>query len=94
MTPQALRNALDCLVNGVAPNLPSKPGRNAITTLLRAFIASRPAASPAASITTARRLLSGLDDIGLTLDCADAIRDFERAHRARQPWIFAGPGAA
>lgn len=58
MTPQALRNALDCLVNGVAPNLPSKPGRNAITSLLRAFIASRPAASPAASITTARRLLA------------------------------------
>ncbi len=40
---------------------------------------------------TRRRLLRGLDDIGLTLDCADAIRDFERAHRGRQPWTFGRP---
>ena len=38
---------------------------------------------------TQRRLLRGLDDIGLTLDCAEAIRDFEGRHRARQPWVFA-----
>ena len=42
---------------------------------------------------TRRRLLRGLDDIGLTLDCTEEIRDFERRHRARQPWVFAnGPG--
>ena len=35
-----------------------------------------------------RRLLRGLDDIGLTLDHADAIREFERRHRKRQPWVF------
>ena len=35
-----------------------------------------------------QRLLSGLDDIGLTLECAAAIRDFEQRHRERVPWVF------
>jgi 3-isopropylmalate/(R)-2-methylmalate dehydratase small subunit len=34
-------------------------------------------------------LLNGLDDIGLTLEDADAIRRFEAAHRASNPWYFA-----
>jgi len=34
-------------------------------------------------------LLGGLDDIGLTLQDADAIRAFETRHRAAQPWLFA-----
>ncbi|AXI83272.1 3-isopropylmalate dehydratase small subunit [Xylella taiwanensis] len=34
-------------------------------------------------------LLNGLDDIGLTLQDAEAIRAFEGAHRMRQPWLFA-----
>ncbi len=34
-------------------------------------------------------LLHGLDDIGLTLQDADAIRAFEMKHRAAQPWLFA-----
>jgi 3-isopropylmalate/(R)-2-methylmalate dehydratase small subunit len=33
-------------------------------------------------------LLNGLDDIGLTLQAADSIRDFEGAYRQRQPWLF------
>jgi len=33
-------------------------------------------------------LLNGLDDIGLTLQHADAIRAFEAHHRAAQPWVF------
>jgi 3-isopropylmalate/(R)-2-methylmalate dehydratase small subunit len=33
-------------------------------------------------------LLHGLDDIGLTLQDADAIRAFENRHRAAQPWLF------
>lgn len=33
-------------------------------------------------------LLHGLDDIGLTLQDADAIRAFESRHRATQPWLF------
>ncbi|MFT4248450.1 MAG: 3-isopropylmalate dehydratase small subunit [Pseudomonas sp.] len=33
-------------------------------------------------------LLNGLDDIGLTLQEADAIRAFEAGHRQRQPWLF------
>jgi len=37
-------------------------------------------------------LLGGLDDIGLTLQDADAIRTFETRHRAEQPWLFAAAG--
>ena len=35
-----------------------------------------------------QRLLSGLDDIGLTLECAAAIRGFEQRHRRNAPWVF------
>ncbi|GAB3276635.1 3-isopropylmalate dehydratase small subunit [Parahaliea aestuarii] len=33
-------------------------------------------------------LLNGLDDIGLTLESADAIRAFEAQYRQRAPWLF------
>jgi 3-isopropylmalate/(R)-2-methylmalate dehydratase small subunit len=33
-------------------------------------------------------LLNGLDDIGLTLKDADAIRHYERTVRAARPWMF------
>lgn len=33
-------------------------------------------------------LLNGLDDIGLTLQDADAIAEFETKHKASQPWLF------
>ncbi|PVZ16184.1 MULTISPECIES: 3-isopropylmalate dehydratase small subunit [unclassified Pseudomonas] len=33
-------------------------------------------------------LLNGLDDIGLTLQDADAIQAFEARHRQSQPWLF------
>ncbi len=33
-------------------------------------------------------LLNGLDEIGLTLQHAEAIRAFEGRHRAVQPWLF------
>ena len=39
--------------------------------------------------TRKQRLLQGLDDIGLTLGQADAIRAFESRHRQQQPWLFA-----
>jgi 3-isopropylmalate/(R)-2-methylmalate dehydratase small subunit len=35
------------------------------------------------------RLLNGLDDIGLTLRRADAIRAYEARRRAEAPWLFA-----
>jgi 3-isopropylmalate/(R)-2-methylmalate dehydratase small subunit len=35
-----------------------------------------------------RRLLEGIDDIGLSLKDAPAIRRFEEKHRAAQPWLF------
>ena len=34
-------------------------------------------------------LLNGLDDIGLTLQDADVIRDFEEKRRETAPWLFA-----
>ena len=34
-------------------------------------------------------LLSGREPIGATLEYASAIREFERRHRAAQPWLFA-----
>ena len=33
-------------------------------------------------------LLNGLDDIGLTLQDADAIRAYEKARQQREPWLF------
>ena len=35
-----------------------------------------------------QRLLQGIDDIGVTLGQAEAIRAFEAQHRARRPWLF------
>jgi len=29
-----------------------------------------------------------LDDIGMTLQSQDAIREFEARHREAQPWLF------
>jgi len=37
-------------------------------------------------------LLNGLDDIDLTLQHVDEIRDFEARHRQQQPWLFRSPG--
>lgn len=34
-------------------------------------------------------LLQGLDDIGLTLDKAGLIRDYEERSREKFPWLFA-----
>lgn len=39
-----------------------------------------------------RCLLEGLDDIGVTLTDAAAIRAFEAGHRRRAPWLFANEG--
>lgn len=33
-------------------------------------------------------LLNGLDDIGLTLQDADAIRQYEASRQQREPWVF------
>lgn len=33
-------------------------------------------------------LLNGLDDIGLTLEDAEAIREFEVKHKQHNPWLF------
>jgi 3-isopropylmalate/(R)-2-methylmalate dehydratase small subunit len=39
-------------------------------------------------------MLQGLDEIALTLQHADAIRDFEAKRKAQAPWFFTGPDAA
>ena len=33
-------------------------------------------------------LLNGLDDIGLTLQSEDTIRNYEQRWRERSPWLF------
>jgi 3-isopropylmalate/(R)-2-methylmalate dehydratase small subunit len=33
-------------------------------------------------------LLNGLDEIGLTLQQAEKIKQFEQKRRAEQPWLF------
>lgn len=38
-------------------------------------------------------LLNGLDDIGITLEKAEKIREFEARHLARFPWLAAEPQA-
>lgn len=38
--------------------------------------------------TRKHRLLNGLDDIGLTLKHADAIREYEEHRRLEAPWLF------
>ncbi|HSH43734.1 MAG TPA: 3-isopropylmalate dehydratase small subunit, partial [Arenicellales bacterium] len=40
------------------------------------------------------RLLNGLDDIGLTLEMADKIRDYEDQAKQRAPWLFPDTPAA
>jgi 3-isopropylmalate/(R)-2-methylmalate dehydratase small subunit len=35
------------------------------------------------------RMLNGLDDIGMTLQKADAIRAYEAKRKAEAPWLFA-----
>ncbi|MBM4226821.1 MAG: 3-isopropylmalate dehydratase small subunit [Gammaproteobacteria bacterium] len=35
------------------------------------------------------RMLNGLDDVGITLQRADAIRTYETRRRAQAPWLFA-----
>ena len=35
-------------------------------------------------------LINGLDDIGLTLQHVDEIRDYETRRRQQAPWLFAG----
>ena len=39
-------------------------------------------------------LLNGIDNIGLTLQHAERIRDFESARQAAEPWVFAGQAPA
>ena len=38
--------------------------------------------------TSKHNLLNGLDEIGLTMMHADAIKKFEVKHQASQPWLF------
>ncbi len=37
------------------------------------------------------RLLNGLDDIDVTLESADQIRDYEQRRRRQAPWLFDAP---
>ena len=92
----------NCFQNGLLPvRLPAK---DIVTVLADAeanpdkfvvdlhscTITTAPGREVAFSIDPLRReaLLSGLDDIGLTLRHADAISAWQRADRSERPWIW------
>ena len=78
-------NAIDALFERA-----QMPGFSLEVDLPRQRVAADDGASWQFDIASERkqRLLHGLDDIGMTLECAAAIRDFEQEHRQRAPWVF------
>jgi len=93
----------NCYKNGLLPIvLPAKtvdalfaatlatPGYRLVVDLAAQQVTTPDGASHAFEVGEFRKhcLLEGLDEIGLTLKHADAIRAFEQARRAAQPWLF------
>ncbi|MBW8270784.1 3-isopropylmalate dehydratase small subunit [Caldovatus aquaticus] len=77
--------------------LHARPGARITVDLERQSITAPDGRALAFEIEPARkrRLLLGLDEIGLTLRHEDAIAAFERGYRTRRPWLFrhGAPGA-
>ncbi|KLN52828.1 3-isopropylmalate dehydratase small subunit [Variovorax paradoxus] len=93
----------NCLKNGLLPivlpapdvdilfaGVSRMPGFGATVDLQRQVVAPDGRDEMSFSIDPARkkRLLEGLDDIGITLQHADRIRDFENRRRLTEPWLF------
>ena len=68
----------------------ANPGYRLVVDLAGQKVATPEGASHAFEVDAFRKhsMLEGLDEIGLTLEHADAIRSFEQSHRAAQPWLF------
>ena len=93
----------NCYKNGLLPVvLPARtvdamfaatianPGYRLVVDLAAQKVSTPEGASHAFEVDAFRKhsMLEGLDEIGLTLKHADAIRSFEQSHRAAQPWLF------
>ncbi len=80
------RNIIDMLFREVD----AAPGYRLEVNLLRQEIVKSGGEKIAFSVDEFRRhcLLNGLDDIGLTLEDAPAIREFEQRWREQSPWYF------
>lgn len=68
----------------------SNEGYRLIVDLERQVVETSDGQSIAFEVDAFRRdcLLKGLDDIGITLERAEAIRAFELDHKTRFPWVF------
>jgi len=68
----------------------SNEGYRLVVDLERQVVETPDGQSIAFEVDAFRRdcLLKGLDDIGITLERAEAIRAFELDHKARFPWVF------
>lgn len=68
----------------------SNEGYRLIVDLERQVVQTPDGQSIAFEVDAFRRdcLLKGLDDIGITLERAEAIRAFELDHKTRFPWVF------
>ena len=93
----------NCFKNGLLPvvlsedvvdelfrEVESTPGYRLSVDLESRTVTTPGGAAHAFEVDEFRRhcLLEGLDDIGLTLQHVDAIRDFETRHRDANPWLF------
>ncbi len=93
----------NCFKNGILPialsavtveqlfaDMYAAPGYTLEIDLPAQTIATPDGATIAFDIEPFRKhcLVNGLDDIGLTLESAAAIRAFEAGHRERSPWLF------
>ena len=99
----------NCFKNGILPvvlpegvveqlfaALYDTEGLRLVVDLQRCVLETADGASHAFEVEDYRRqcLLEGLDDIGVTLRSAEAIRDYEHRAAARRPWQFSQAGVA
>jgi len=83
--------ALDAaIVDDLFRAMYSNEGYRLIVDLERQVVEPPDGQSIAFEVDSFRRdcLLKGLDDIGITLERAEAIKAFERDHKVRFPWVF------
>ena len=97
----------NCFKNGLLPVvLPSKTVDSLFNELAVGYkltidLAAQTITTPGGRVipfdidpTRKHRLLNGLDDIALTLQHADQIRDYERERAKRAPWLFRDESAS
>lgn len=93
----------NCFKNGILPialdaeemdilfdEVEANPGYQLLVDLAQQVVVTPSDRSFSFEIDAFRKhcLLNGLDDIGLTLQKVDLIRDFEAKHQTGQPWLF------